>query len=66
MSDLLAYAREFREAVLQGCSSARMCVALSAPLHAVLRARGTASELVVTDLGECEHVFLRLPDGLVH
>lgn len=65
MSELLAYAREFREAVLQGCSSERMCAALSAPLHAVLLARGSASELVVSDLGECEHVFLRLPDGLV-
>lgn len=62
---LLTYAREFRETILQGCSSERMCVALSAPLHAVFRARGTESELVITDLGECEHVFLRLADGLV-
>lgn len=61
----LTYAREFREAVLQGCSSERMCVALSAPLHAAFHARGTASELVIADLGECEHVFLRLADGLV-
>ena len=65
MTDLLTYAREFREAILQGCSSERMCVALSAPLHAAFSARGTASKLVITDLGECEHVFLRLADGLV-
>lgn len=65
MSDLLTYAQDFRESVLQGCSSQWMCVALSAPLHAAFRARGTASELVVTDLGECEHVFLRLADGQV-
>lgn len=65
MSDLLTYAQDFRESVLQGCSSQRMCVALSAPLHAAFRARGTASELLITDLGECEHVFLRLADGQV-
>jgi len=34
MSHLLAYARDFREAILQGDSSAQMCVALSGPLHA--------------------------------
>lgn len=65
MTDLLAYSLEFRETILKGCSSERMCVAISAPLHAAFRARGTASELVVTDLGECEHVFLRLADGQV-
>ncbi|CAN7600352.1 hypothetical protein [Acidovorax delafieldii] len=65
MAGLLTYAQIFRETVLQGCSSQRMCVALSAPLHAAFRARGTASELLIADLGECEHVFLRLADGQV-
>lgn len=65
MTELLTYARVFREAILQGASSERMCVALSAPLHAAFQARGTPSQLVVSDLGECEHIFLRLADGQV-
>lgn len=65
MSDLLTYARDFREAILQGDSSDRMCVAISAPLHAAFRARGTPGHLVAADLGECEHIFLRLADGQV-
>lgn len=65
MIDLLTYAREFREAVLQGDSSEWMCVALSAPLHAAFHARGTPSQLVVSDLWECQHIFLQLADGQV-
>lgn len=65
MADLLTYAREFREAVLQGASSERMCAALSAPLHAAFQALGIQSQLVVSDLGECEHIFLRLAGGQV-
>lgn len=65
MSDVLTYARMFRDAVLQGDSSDRMCVALSAPLHAALLARGHPCQLVVSDLGECEHIFLQLADGQV-
>jgi hypothetical protein len=65
MTDLLTYAREFREAVLQGDSSERMCVALSAPLHAALQVRCTPTQLVASDLGECEHIFLQLADGRV-
>lgn len=65
MTELLSYTRLFRETILQGASSEQMCVALSAPLHAAFRARGTPSQLVASDLGECEHIFLRLADGLV-
>lgn len=65
MSELLAYAQEYRDAVLRGASSERMCVALSAPLHAALQARGTPCQLMVSDLGVCEHIFLRLADGRV-
>lgn len=65
MPELLTYAREFREAILQGASSERMCVALSAPLHAAFRGLDIPSQLVISDLGECEHIFLRLADGQV-
>ena len=65
MTNLLTYARDFREVVLQGASSERMCVALSAPLHAAFHAQGIPTQLVVSDLGECEHIFLQLADGQV-
>lgn len=65
MIEILKYARAFRDAVLQGNSSDRMCVALSAPLHAAFQAQGIQCELVVSDLGECEHIFLKLPDRQV-
>jgi hypothetical protein len=64
-TELSNYTREFRDAVLQGSSSEWMCVALSAPLHAAFQARGIPSQLVVSDLGFCDHIFLRLPDGQV-
>ncbi len=65
MKHLSTYANEFRQAVLQGASSERMCVALSAPLHAAFQARGIQSQIVFSDFGECEHIFLQLADGQV-
>lgn len=65
MIDVAAYAWEFREAILQGCSSERMCVAVSAPLHAALRVLDVHTQLVRADLEQGEHVFLQLPDGQV-
>ena len=65
MIDVAAYAWAFREAILQGCSSERMCVAVSAPLHAALRVLDVHSQLVRADLEQGEHVFLQLPDGQV-
>jgi hypothetical protein len=65
MTDLLTYAREYREAVLRGDSSERMCAALSAPLHAAFQILGIPTQLVETDLGECVHIFLQLADGRV-
>lgn len=65
MISMLTYAREYREAVLRGDSSAWMCAALSAPLHAAFQVLGIPSQLVVSDLGECEHIFLHLADGRV-
>lgn len=65
MPDPLTYAREFRKAILQGASSDRMCVALSAPLHAAFRVLDIPSQFVVSDVGACEHVFLLLADGQV-
>lgn len=64
-SALLQYATSFREAVLQGTSSSRMCAAISGPLGAVVDLLGVGHELVQSDLGVCDHIFLRLADGQV-
>lgn len=65
MIDLLTYTKEYREGVLQGDSRERMCIALSAPLHAALCILGVPSQLIASDLGECLHIFLMLEDGRV-
>lgn len=62
---ILRYATEFREAVLLGSSSARMCVALAAPLAAAFGVLGLRAQLHESDLGHCNHVFIRLEDGRV-
>jgi len=63
--DLLAFAAEFREGILDGRSSWMMCFAVSAPLATLLRLHGVDVELVEGDLGEFNHVWLRLSDGRV-
>lgn len=63
--NIRAYAEEFREVVLQGASSERMCIALSAPLHAALQVLGVPSRLMETSFGEFSHVFISLDDGRV-
>lgn len=64
-TNILVYATEFRDAVLQGRPSERMCAAISAPLHDALKILAVPNELMVTDLGECNHIFLRMRDGTV-
>ncbi len=58
------FAEGFRAALLRGSSSAWMCAAVSAPLCAALEILGVKAQLVETDLGECNHVFLQLASGL--
>ncbi|KQT59997.1 hypothetical protein ASG52_19930 [Methylobacterium sp. Leaf456] len=62
---LVWFASEFREGILDGGSPRMMCWAVSAPLEALLRMYGVETELAESDLGECNHFFLRLPDGRV-
>ncbi len=62
---LRAYAQSFRDAVLHGSNSDRMCVAISEPLHSALALEGQETLLIESDLEECNHVFLALPDGRV-
>lgn len=62
---ILSFATEFREAILMGGASARMCAAISGPLCAAFEVIGIPCGLVETDLGECNHVFLQMGDGRV-
>jgi hypothetical protein len=67
MSDarLVKFATAFREGVLDGRPSWMMCFAISAPLAGLLEAHGVRAELCESDLGEWNHVWLRLADGRV-
>lgn len=51
--------------MLEADSSEMMCFALSNPLHYALLAHGVENELVATDTGEFQHIYLRLSDGRV-
>ncbi|KAB7788087.1 hypothetical protein [Methylorubrum populi] len=64
-AELIWFASEFREGILDGGSSQMMCWAVSAPLAALLEMHGVETELVEADLGDCNHFYLRLPDGRV-
>lgn len=64
-ADLLQYASEFRDAIIGDRDSARMCAAISAPLCAALAIKGVPALVMESDLKECNHVFILLPDGRV-
>lgn len=64
-ADLIEFATEFREGILDGAPSWMMCFAISAPLAALLELNGVRAELCEGDLGEFNHVWLRLADGRV-
>ena len=63
--DLIEYASKFRRAIIGDASSAWWCAAISAPLCASLCAIGVPVQIVENDLGDCNHVFLRLADGRI-
>lgn len=60
---LLRVAADFREGVLGGRSSQWMCAAVSWPLTSLLHAYGVECEAVESDLGEMNHVWIKLADG---
>ena len=63
--ELIEYASEFRRAVIGDAPCAWWCAAISAPLCAALCVIGASVQIVENDLGECNHVFLRLSDGRI-
>lgn len=62
---IIRFATEFREGILDGTPSWMMCAAVSWPLAGLLNASGLKCETVETDLGECNHIWIRLEDGRV-
>lgn len=63
-AELVQIASEFREGILDGRPSFMMCAAVSWPLAAYLRAiHGVECETVETDVGECNHFWIKLSDG---
>ena len=60
---LIWFATEFREGILDGTPSNRMCAAVCWPLSGLLRMHGIENEAIETDLGQCNHIWLRLADG---
>lgn len=65
MSDdeLIEFATEFREGILDGRPSVWMCAAVCWPLSTLLSMHGVPNEAIESDLGEMNHIWLRLSDG---
>ena len=64
-AELIEFASEFREGILEGRSSWMMCFAVAAPLAGLLKMHGVDAVLKEGDLGELNHFWLCLPDGRV-
>jgi hypothetical protein len=64
-AQLVEFASEFREGILDGTPSWMMCFAVCAPLVTLLDIHGVKAEMVEGDLGEFNHVWLKLADGRV-
>lgn len=64
-NQLVRFASEFREGILDGGGSSFCCWMVCAPLSGLLRCYGVETETVEGDLGECNHFWLKLPDGRV-
>lgn len=60
---LITFASEFRDGILDGAQSRWMCFAVCAPLSPLLRLHGVENEIVESDLGDFNHIWLRLEDG---
>ncbi|WP_432344732.1 hypothetical protein WMC41_16040 [Shinella yambaruensis] len=63
--ELIAFAADFRDGILDGKPSDWMCAAICWPLAPLLRLQGVECECVESDLGHCNHVWIKLADGRV-
>jgi hypothetical protein len=62
-AELIAFCADFRDGILDGGPSARMCAAVCWPLSTLLHLYGVETETVETDLHDTNHIWLRLKDG---
>src|SRR5271165_5321579 len=60
---LVRFCRSFRKGILAGRSSAMMCAAVCWPLATLLEMHGIKCETVESDLGDMNHVWIKLADG---
>lgn len=59
-------ARDMRDGILGKRSSRLMCMAIAAPLQSFLSGvYNFSTELETVDFPDCNHVWLRLPDGRI-
>ena len=63
--ELIEFSLEFRKGILGEYPSNYMCYAISAPLLSLLNIYGINGDLEESDLGECNHIYIRLSDGRV-
>lgn len=64
-TELINFASDFREGILEGRTSEGMCFVIAAPLESLLRICGVGSRLIMGDLEETNHCWLLLDDGRV-
>jgi hypothetical protein len=62
-AELIEFATDFREGILDGRPSAWTCAMVCWPLVTLLNMQGVGCEAIESDLGHLNHVWLKLPDG---
>lgn len=67
MSDeeLIAFAREFRDFMLEGRDSLRMCFMVCFPLEGLLNATDVGCRMIRGNIEGWDHVWLELDDGRI-
>lgn len=63
--ELIEFATEFREGILDGRQSARMCAMVCWPLVTLLNMHGVACEAIESAFDDGNHVWIKLADGRV-
>jgi hypothetical protein len=62
-AELIDFASELRDGILEGRPSNMACAMVCWPLGSLLSMYGVECEYVETDLGDLNHIWLKLKDG---
>lgn len=62
---IIEYATAFRDGMLEDQLPTMKCFMVCAPLVTILNMSGIKCEAIESDLGWCNHIWLRLSDGRV-